>query len=248
VLENKLPQKVIFLGSKPIGYQCLLFLIENAKSLNIQLEAVFSNDNTRFGTEFSVKKLASDYQIPFFNTISEIEKMNNVQFLISVQYHQILKKKHIEKAEIVAINLHMAPLPEYRGCNQFSFAILNNEKEFGTTIHLMDEKIDNGAIIAEKRFTIPEKCDVKELYDITYNHSIELFKNNISTILNLKFETIAFNKNAKSHLYFRKDIEPYKILDKNWDSEKIDRHIRALSMPGFEPPFFIENGEKVYPK
>ena len=65
----------------------------------------------------------------------------------------------------------MAPLPEYRGCNQFSFAIVDGKKEFGTTLHKMEEGIDNGDIIAESRFDIPENCFVKELYELTYKTS-----------------------------------------------------------------------------
>ncbi|MBK8684503.1 MAG: hypothetical protein IPN26_05660 [Bacteroidetes bacterium] len=73
-----------------------------------------------------------------------------MDFLISVQYHQILNERHIQKARTLAINLHMAPLPEYRGCNQFSFAILDQYPEFGTTLHVMDERIDHGDILFEK--------------------------------------------------------------------------------------------------
>jgi methionyl-tRNA formyltransferase len=249
VLENNNATiKIIFLGSKPIGFECLSYLIENKNKLNILIEAVFSNDNIRFGAEYSVKKLAENNQIPFFNDISEIANLADVDFMISVQYHQILNKAQIKKATKLAINLHMAPLPEYRGCNQFSFAILNNEKEFGTTLHVMDYKIDHGAIIAESRFGIKENSSVKELYDLTFQKSVELFKNSIESVFKNQIKYIEKSENTPSKLYFRKDIEPFKILDKNWDEEKINKHIRALAMPGFEPPYFLINGEKEYPK
>ena len=105
--------------------------------------------------------------------------MPNVDFIYSVQYHQILKKEDIQKAGIIALNLHMAPLPEYRGCNQFSFALLDNKKEFGTTIHQLDAQIDHGDLLFEKRFPIPENCWIEQLYSLTYDASLLLFKESL---------------------------------------------------------------------
>ena len=36
-----------------------------------------------------------------------------------------------------------------------------------------------------------------------------------------------------------------KIIDLNWPEEKIWRHIRATSMPGFPPPYTVVNGLKI---
>lgn len=44
-------------------------------------------------------------------------------------------------------NFHPAPLPEYKGRNLCYHAILNGEKEFGATLHYMDENFDTGPII-----------------------------------------------------------------------------------------------------
>jgi len=182
--------KVLFLGSKPIGFNCLKYLIDYQEELRIEIVGVLSNDNPVFGTEFSVQKLANKYGIPFVKDLDDIVNIKYVDFIISIQYHQILKTKHIEVANKLAINLHMAPLPEYRGCNQFSFAIYNKSKIFGTTIHKLESGIDNGDIIVERRFEIDVNEDVKSLYDKTYEASIRLFKENISDILSLNYSVI----------------------------------------------------------
>lgn len=77
-----------------------------------------------------------------------------ISFIVCNIVEEILNAEHIGHAKNIALNLHMAPLPEYRGCNQFSFAIADNKKEFGTTIHKMDTGIDHGNILFEKRFPI----------------------------------------------------------------------------------------------
>lgn len=242
-----MPKTLYFLGSKPIGYHSLKFLNENKEKFDIQIAGILTNDNPHFGTEYVLSKYASDHGIPVLDNIDDLLDKPEVDFIISIQYHRILKKKHIDKARVLAINLHMASLPEYRGCNQFSFAILDQAKEFGTTIHRLEVGIDSGAIIAEKRFPISSGIFVKELYNVTEKASIELFKENIENILKgnfeLKKQEDLFPSRSCS-IHFRKEISGVKQIDTSWPEEKIYRHIRATHMPGFEAPFSIVNGRK----
>lgn len=233
--------KIVFLGSKPIGFKCLEFLINNADTLNINIVSVFTNDNKIFNSEMSVKSLAIKNGIPIYENIDDILKIEEVDFIISIQYHQILLTKHICKAKKLSINLHMAPLPEYRGCNQFSFAIINEDSEFGTTIHRIDEGIDSGDIIFEKRFPIPKNCFVKELYDLTEKFSFELFSDKIKDIFTDNYKLIPQSKfiDRKSSIHYRKEMTTLKKIDLEWEKDKIFRYIRATSMPGFEPPFAV---------
>ena len=51
------------------------------------------------------------------------------------------------------VNVHGGLLPEYRGSNPIQWALLNDERETGVTIHYMTEEFDRGDIIA--RQTVP---------------------------------------------------------------------------------------------
>ncbi|MEI8279762.1 MAG: formyltransferase family protein [Bacteroidota bacterium] len=199
-----------------------------------------------FGNEHDLVRLAHEHNITVFEKLDELPESD---IIYSIQYHEILKPVHIQKAKQVAVNLHMAPLPEYRGCNQFSFAIIDGNKEFGTTIHQIDHRIDHGDILFQKRFPIPEHCWVNELYELTLDTSISLFKESISNIINDNYTPISqqsLESQYGTSLHYRNEIAELKIIDLNWDKEKIERHIRATSMPGFEPPYCLINGKKVY--
>ena len=181
--------------------------------------------------------------------MDEFINLESFDIAISVQYHKILKKHHIEKAEEIIINLHIAPLPEYRGCNQFSYAIINRDKEFGTTIHRLEEGIDSGAIMFEKRFPIPEDCWVRDLYQIACDNSLSLFQESLPQIISGDFELIpqtSLLPERKTSIHYRKEINNLKNIDLSWSKEKIERHIRATYMPGFEPPYTIINSTKIY--
>jgi methionyl-tRNA formyltransferase len=223
---------ICFMGAKKIGLQCLKLLWSYCEESSHQLVTVYTNER---GSE--IRAFAKEIGVPICDRLEELEE---VDFLISVQYHRILKKTHIDKARELAFNLHMAPLPEYRGCNQFSFALLNGDKEFGTTIHKIDEGVDSGDIIAEKRFQIPENCLIDELYDLTYDASIELFREEVPKIVCGHYVSVAQDsllKDRSCSLHYRREIEELKKIDLNWSEEKILSHICATSMPGFPPPY-----------
>jgi methionyl-tRNA formyltransferase len=239
-------QSIIFLGSKPIGYHCLDYLISQKETLALDIVGVLCHENQHFDAQFSLTQLAKQHQIPVLESLAE---MPNVDFIYSVQYHQILKKEDIQKAGIIALNLHMAPLPEYRGCNQFSFALLDNKKEFGTTIHQLDPQIDHGDLLFEKRFPIPENCWIEQLYSLTYDASLLLFKESLKNIIYHNYTLTSQQSLVEergSQLHYRKDIHEIKKIDLNWDQETIMRHIRATSMPGFEPPYTMIGDKKIY--
>ncbi len=239
-------KKIVFLGSKPIGYECLAYLVSQKEALNIEIVGLLTHSRKEFGNAHDLNILAGEHNIPILNSLEDLPECD---IIYSVQYHEVLKQPHIDKAKQITVNLHMAPLPEYRGSNQFSFAILEEKKEFGTTIHQVDTRIDHGDILFQKRFAIPEDCWVNELYELTYQASLKLFSQTLAHIVNGNYKAVPqemLTAKFGSSLHYRKEMAALKVIDLNWDKEKIQRHIRATSMPGFEAPYCFIDGQKVH--
>lgn len=236
--------KIVFLGSKPIGYACLTALLTRQQELDLEILAVGSRQRTEFDPEKDPGALARSKGIPL---LSSLEELPECDFIISVQHHEILKKRHLQKARKIAINLHLAPLPEYRGCNQFSFAIMNEEQQFGVSLHRMDDRIDHGPVLFESRFRIPDNCWVEELYNLSVEKGLELFKSSLPRLIQGNYMIPARSKQTEtpSRLYFRSDIHALQEIDLNSDPHTIEKQIRATSMPGFPAPFCKINGEKI---
>lgn len=241
-----LQKKIVFLGSKPIGFECLSYLISQQQELNVKVIGLLTHARKEFGNAYDLSALANDNGIPLLNGLADIPECD---IIYSVQHHEILEKAHIEKATQVAVNLHMAPLPEYRGSNQFSFAIIEEKTEFGTTIHKIDHRIDHGDILFQKRFPIPGGCWVHDLYQLTYNASVKLFSQTLKHIIEGKYQPVpqqSLEAKYGTSLHMRSEAAALKAIDLNWSKDKIERHIRATSMPGFEPPYCIIAGQKVH--
>lgn len=245
-MSSELPVRLVFLGSKPIGYQCLDYLVAMRETLPIEIAGVLTQSRKEFGADSDVAGLAAQYAIPVFQSLSEVP---DCDILYSVQYHEILKQEDIDKAGKIAVNLHMAPLPEYRGCNQFTMAIIDDKREFGTTIHRIDTRIDHGDVLFQQRFPVREGCWVEELYDQTFDASISLFRETLPAIIAGDYTLTpqsALESVYGTSLHLRKEIGRLKQIDLSWDAAKIDRYIRATSMPGFEPPYTIIGGRKIH--
>lgn len=241
-----MPTRIVFLGSKPIGYHCLQFLLEHRQELDIDIVGLCTRLRKEFKGDNDLTQLAAEFRVPLLSSLDDIPECD---IIYSVQHHELLKATHIARASNIVVNLHLAPLPEYRGCNQFSFAIMDNAKEFGVTLHEIDTRIDHGAVLFEHRFSVPDNCWVNDLYDLTFNAAIKLFHESIGPLLKgdyTKTPQSELLSTRGENLHFRNEINALKQIDLNQDAEVIERTIRATHMPGFEPPFAIVAGKKVH--
>ncbi len=243
-----LKNRIVFMGGKQVGFSSLLFLLENAEILNIEVVAVFENSVSPLASEKnSARILAIENDIPVYSETDQLLKLSNIDFIFSVQYGKILKPDEIAVAKNLALNLHMAPLPEYRGCNQFSYAIIDQAKYFGTTLHVLEPDTDAGDILFEKRFEITGEPFVTQLYDQTLELSIDLFKESVQLILEGKFRRITQKSllNSRStSFHFRKEIDSIKRIDATWPIEKQKRYFRATYFPQFSPPVLVNNSSE----
>ncbi len=242
-------KRIAFLGNKDIGYECFYYLLENRDVLGIDIAAVITNDKSPLLSKGkSILKLAKKHNIPTLKKSHDLLSITDIDILLSVQYHDILKEQQIKVAKQIAVNLHMAPLPDYRGCNQFSFAILDNAKEFGSTLHRIEKGIDTGDILFEHRFMIEPNSTVTELYEKTYKSAVYLFKSSIKRIVDGDYvlvpqkSLIAFRGSA---FHQRKEIDKIKEIDLSWPTEKIKKQVRATYFPPFSPPFALVDGKKI---
>ena len=62
-------------------------------------------------------------------------------------------------------NLHASLLPQYRGAAPINWALINGEKETGVTTFLLNEKIDEGKILLQRKTAISDDDTAETLHD-----------------------------------------------------------------------------------
>lgn len=152
----------------------------------------------------------------------------------SIKYPKIIKDDLLSMCP--CINLHTARLPQYRGCNGFYHAIVNNDLIYGTTLMEIDSGIDTGDIIAERFTTINIRDTAETLASRVYRLSLEMFMDELPTILNGTYITYPQQGNAR---YYTRD------LDRKIGGSSIDVYnkVRALTFNGYEKP--TKNGKLI---
>lgn len=67
---------------------------------------------------------------------------------VVVSYGQIMPLEIINMPKFKTINVHFSVLPKYRGASPIQSALLNGEEYTGTSIFILDEKVDHGPLLA----------------------------------------------------------------------------------------------------
>lgn len=123
----------------------------------------------RFSSEVVVVRSQRRFeQIPSF-----VDRWKG-DLIICFRSHYILTQKIISSAKIAAINFHPGP-PNYRGTGCLNFALYNEEKEYGVTVHIIAKKVDSGKIIKCIRFPIEDTDGVDSLLAKTHEKLFEAF-------------------------------------------------------------------------
>ena len=78
----------------------------------------------------------------------------NVDLAISVAGNQIFERNMFDVPRFGTVNLHTALLPKYRGLMPTFWALKNGEDETGVSVFTVDEGIDSGPIVVQKRIKI----------------------------------------------------------------------------------------------
>ncbi len=178
----------------------------------------------------------------------KILKLNlNFDYIFCFRNYFILKKNIIEKAKFAAINFHPGT-PKYRGIGCINYALYNNEKNYGSTAHLINEKIDNGPIIDVKNFKITKKMNLddclKKTHEIMYKQAMQIFKKlnklngekELKTLIK-KNKNIKWNKKIKN----RKKLDLFYKINLNHSKSKIEKKIKATYIKNFYPYVEVEN-------
>lgn len=79
------------------------------------------------------------------------------EVIVVVAYGKILPAAVLSLPPYGCINVHASLLPRYRGAAPIQRAIMNGERETGITTMLMDEGMDTGDILLQRRVAIGEE-------------------------------------------------------------------------------------------
>ena len=173
----------------------------------------------------------------------------NGDYIFCFRSNYLLKKNEIRKVSKNIINFHPGP-PQYRGIGCVNFAIMNKEKRYGSTAHLIDsEKIDNGKIVDVVLWKNKNDSSVEEILLKTYKKQFYQFKRVVKYIKkdNLEF-LIKKNKKYKwsKKLYTKNDLNGLYLIDVNVKKNYFKKILKSTITKKFKPYILIHGKKFVY--
>jgi len=155
--------RVVFIGTGEIGVPTLLALLRSGEH---QLTGVVTQPDKPVGREqriepSPIKKALTGTKMPILQparikdrqSIEEIRALSPDVILV-MAYGQILSRPILEIPSLACLNLHASLLPRHRGAAPIQAAIASGNSETGITVVYMDEGLDTGDILLQRKIDI----------------------------------------------------------------------------------------------
>lgn len=240
--RSNVKRNVIIVGGHDQACRMLDDLIEQNRC-NVVLCVVRKDDTGKDGIFPSLLSRARHYNIPVLQPenlnapalLSAVDRASP-DIILSLQNNMVFGDGWINMmdSKLGIVNVHYAPLPKYGGYWPEMWAIWNNEKNFAVTIHYVEKGLDTGPVIAQKWFEIVPQETRETLYNKSSDACFDLLIENLDKLFKSKMKCQEQDKLERT--YFPKSLPNDGFLDLNWEAEKQNRFLRAISYPGFPGP------------
>jgi methionyl-tRNA formyltransferase len=132
---------------------------------------------------------------------------DDTDLVISYNYNYILTWNILYNLKRPAVNLHISLLPWNRGKHPILWGIINNTPQ-GVTIHEIDEGIDSGKILLQKRVRFDDTATLKSMYNILHIEIQKLFRENWDKL------------KAYGNIHYKRELEFLMPIDWNMTNKE----------------------------
>jgi len=207
---------------------------QGLKSIYTALQSYVKKIYIHTNTPQAIIKRAGD---EFINSFFDVDE----KLVLCSAYAPLIPKDDLLKKDF--LNIHYALLPRFRGMHPIVWAILNDEKELGFTLHKIDEFMDSGPII----FQYKTKNDgvSTSLFYMQHCHEkvSELIGKAVFDYANKKLIPIA-QDHSKAAWGAKRNLADCK-LDFSFSNRQIHNFFRSLVKP-YPLPFIEFKGQKYF--
>lgn len=235
--------RIVFMGTPEFAVESLKALVENGYNV----VSVVTQPDKPVGRHHetpqasAVKQYALDIGLP----VLQPERMKDEKFLAQLRAlkadlqvvvaFRMLPREVWSMPTYKTFNVHAALLPDYRGAAPINWAVINGETETGVTTFFLDEDIDTGRIIQQKKFPIPDDANVEYVYNGLMHLGAKVAMETVDLIATAQsFEEISYQQINNGNLHTApKLFKENCLINWNQPAKRIYNFIRGLSpMPG----------------
>ena len=177
-------------------------LLENSSNIKDKLvyEGAFTNNPKAGGIEichnFNLDVcVCNDEDI---NTeLLKFLNQHDPDLIVLAGYMKIIPPEIVNQYSGKIVNIHPSLLPKYPGLNTYAKVLANHDVYNGATVHFVTCDLDQGPIIIQGKYTVPNESDESSLQTLTHNAehmiypiAVKWFADNV---IKMKGEKLYFN-------------------------------------------------------
>ena len=237
-------------AANEVGYELLDFVIDAQDWLDFNISYVVTAE---LPYEEDIKALSIDRGVNFKGTLSvnsdefiQLNKDNNVDLVLLLWFPTIVKKESIKSVKIGFINLHPSMIPWNRGMHPYYWSLVDGTAA-GTTIHFINENIDEGEILFQNEIRYNWTDTGGSVYQANLINTINLFKSNFERIITSDYTTKVVD-NSKGNFHLKKELDKHSCLelDEKYTARDLLNRIRGRTFGNKGGTFFYDKGKKYF--
>lgn len=222
---------IVFLGSGPVASASLQSLLDT-----FEIEVVITKAVPAHHKGIApVEELAKGHglEIIYANTKGELDDIvKNRHFAsrvgVIVDYGVIVSQAVIDRFPLGIINSHFSLLPEWRGADPITFAILSGQPKTGVSLMVIEPSLDTGKLITQKILPIDPDDTTPSLTTKLVNLSNTLLAEYLPRYIDGEIKAKQ-QPHPDRATYSRKLSKQDSILDISKTADQLEREVRAFA-------------------
>lgn len=162
-------QNIIFFGSGDYTIP----VVERLLNYNLLLVITTEKDGplVKFCESKGVNYISTDLKDE-----NDIKVIQNVDPTVAVlaSYGAFIPKEVIESIPNGIINIHPSLLPKWKGPSPIQYTLLNGDTQTGVTLIKLDNEIDHGPVLAQRKYDLSGTESTKDLLDILFSQGADM--------------------------------------------------------------------------
>lgn len=228
---KKMSEPIVFFGSGPVAAESLRLLAQN-----FTIEAVVTKPRKpHHKGDVPVLSACEHLGLPVKTAMnkSQLDDLFNKRPFQSrvgvlVDFGIIVSQKVIDYFPLGIVNSHFSILPEWRGADPITFAILSGQKQTGVSLMLLTVKMDMGPLLAYAEYGIDDNVTTPELTAGLIQLSNTLLTDQLPRYMKGTAQTAPQSVTGRTVSYSRKLTKQDGMLDWSKSAEVLCREIRAF--------------------
>lgn len=241
-------KKLVFVGGRDVGLECIQALIKNREELAFIF--CMHDEPHEVGQYYKeIAALAKKQKIPIKITKSvrskeDVNILKKIKpcLMIVLGWRTIIPQEVLGVPSFGTVGMHYSLLPKYRGFAPVNWAVINGERKAGVSLFYLDEGIDTGRIVEQVKIPIHITDTAADVYQEAKSLSIEILLRNLEKLKSGNAQTRKQDERRATYTCAR--VPEDGKIDWNDSTLNIYNLIRGVSYP-FPGAFTTYEGKKI---